>query len=236
MRMAIASMRSWNSLAPSSPAPSSSMPPRKCATPSLPSGAWTLPPSKAKRMAISGTACSSTSQAVMPPGLLTTWIFMASALLTGNRSAVKARRAANTPALPQALDAFRRTSVMPSSSELVGGRLGDGGALGLRRRRDQLAGHRMADVEVLGGDAGDVFGCHPGDGRGPVVDLLDRQAEQHAFCIAAGERALAVGLIDELGDEGLLCALELVGRGAGHAQIVPDAGGRGLPLVEVRGQ
>jgi hypothetical protein len=31
-------------LGASSPAPSSSMPPRKCATPSLPSGAWTLPP------------------------------------------------------------------------------------------------------------------------------------------------------------------------------------------------
>src|SRR5436190_13845582 len=232
MRMAIASMRSWNSLAPSSPAPSSSMPPRKCATPSLPSGAWTLPPSKAKRMAISGTACSSTSQAVMPPGLLTTWIFMASALLTGNRSAVKARRAANTAALPQALDAFRRTSVMPSSSELVGGRLG-GGALGLRRRRDQPAGHAMADVEVLGGDASDVLGRHPGDGRGPVVDLLDRQAEQHAFRIAAGERALAVRLIHELGDERLLRAPEPLCRDPRDAQLGHDAVGPGRHLREL---
>src|SRR5437762_1479550 len=154
---------------------------------------------------------------------------MASALLTGNRSAVKARRAANTPALPQALDAFRRTSVMPSSSELVGSRLGDGGALGLRRRRDQPAGHRMADVEVLGGYAGDVLGRHLGDGRGPVVDLLDRQAEQHAFRIAAGERALAVGLIDGLGGEGPLGARALGARDGGYAQSAPGAGGAGPP-------
>ncbi len=57
MRMASSSMRSWNALASRSPAPSSSMLARKFARPSRPSGSWALPPpSKAKRMAISGTS------------------------------------------------------------------------------------------------------------------------------------------------------------------------------------
>ena len=63
-------MRSWNSREERSPAPSSSMAVTKLARPSLPSGSCELPPSKAKRMAIIGTECSSTSQASMPPGLL----------------------------------------------------------------------------------------------------------------------------------------------------------------------
>src|SRR6185436_13632337 len=192
MRMAIASMRSWNSLAPMSPAPSSSMPATKCATPSLPRGAWTLPPSKAKRMAISGTACSSTSQDVIPPGLLTTWMFMASALLTGKRSAVTARRVARTAALPQAPTEIGRRNDMPYSSELVGGRLGDDGALWLRRRRNQPAGHRIADVEMLGGNPAHILRGHLRDRHRPIVDLLDRQAEQQPLGVAPSERTLAV--------------------------------------------
>ena len=115
-------------------------------------GSWALPPSKAKRMAISGTACSSTSQAVMPPGLFTTWIFMASALLDWKKERRKWREEPQG-ALPCRRLRSCRTSVMPTSSEFVGSRLQDGGALGLRRRRDQPAGHGVADVEMLDGGA-----------------------------------------------------------------------------------
>jgi hypothetical protein len=65
---------------------------------------------KAKRSAISGTLCSSTSQAVMPPGLFTTWIFMASALLDGVTSATMARSPASSAALPKT--AFGRRNVI----------------------------------------------------------------------------------------------------------------------------
>src|SRR5882672_1294877 len=106
---------------------------------------------------------------------------MASALLTGIRSAVKARRAARSAVLPQAPAAFARTSLMASSSQLVGDRLQDGGAFGLRRRWDQLARDGVADVEMLDGDAAHVLGGDLGDGGRPIVDLVDRQAEHHAF-------------------------------------------------------
>src|SRR4051812_3643778 len=114
---------------------------------------------------------------------------MASALFIEKRSAAKARRAAKSAALPQALAAIGRTRVMQFSLQFVGGRVQDGGALGLRGRRDQPAGDRVANVEMSGGRLRDVLGSHLGDCRGPAVDLLDRQAEQHALRIASSERA-----------------------------------------------
>src|SRR5581483_2175476 len=231
-RMAISSMRSWNSLERRSPAPSSSMPARKFATPSLPAGSCALPPSKAKRMAISGTLCSSTSHAVMPPGLFTTWIFMASALLVGRRSAKTAIRTAIIAVLPHMRAAIGREGIIAVLLGFVGHRLHGGIAFRFRGRRDQGARHRAADVQMLDGGVPDVLGGDLADGVGPAVDLVDRQAEQRALGVAPGESALAVGLVDEIGNERLLGAIEFARRHAGLAQLVQDAVDARLHLVE----
>ena len=68
------SRRFWNDFESRSAAPSSIMPVMKLATPLLPSGSAALPVPKEKLMAISGTDLSSTSQALSPPGLVTSWM------------------------------------------------------------------------------------------------------------------------------------------------------------------
>ena len=73
------SRRAWNAWLSRSPAPSSSRPESMLATPGLSAGSCAAPPSKAKDMEISGIDWSSTSQAVMPRGLTTFWMSMASA-------------------------------------------------------------------------------------------------------------------------------------------------------------
>src|SRR5215471_6477429 len=146
MRMAISSMRSWNWLESSSPAPSSSIAVKKWASPSLPTGSCELPPSKAKRSAISGTLCSSTSQAEMPPGLFTSWIFMAQALPDTNAKAPTANATAQrTPAAraPPTPDFMRRLLL-----GLLGGNE-DGVALGLGGRGHERPGDGAADIQIL---------------------------------------------------------------------------------------
>src|SRR5262249_47928425 len=125
-----------------------------------------------------------------------------------------------------------RTSWL-SPSQLASRWLERGRALGLRWHRDQGARDRIANVEMLGGDASDVVSRNPGDDRGPVVDLLNGLTEQSAFGIAPGERALAVRLIDELGDERLFGAVKLARRHALLAQLVEHAVHAGLDLAEV---
>src|SRR4029077_10899015 len=99
--------------------------------------------------------------------------------------------------------------------------------------RDQGSSDRIADVEMFGDDARDVRNGDPGDGRGKIVDLLDGLAEQSAFGVSPGEGALAVGLIDELGDKRLLGAIKLAFGYAFLAQLVQHAVHAGLELAEV---
>src|SRR5262245_49320469 len=219
MRMAIASMRSWNCLLVSSPAPSSIMLAIKLATPSLPSGSWALPLSKAKRMAMSGIPCSSTNQAVMPPGLFTSWIFMASALLETITSAPKAiarkRMFAAQSATRNArhfVGAIASMWSAPSGFVSGGGGWAHSIALGFRRDREQRSGNGAAQVHVLSGDALDILGGHFRDRLWPIVDLLDGQTKDQPLAVATRERRLAIGFVDEIGDERLLCTLEFVGR------------------------
>src|SRR6185295_1438041 len=229
MRMAIASMRSWNCLLVNSPAPSSIMLAMKLATPSLASGSWALPPSKAKRMAMSGMSCSSTSQAVMPPGLFTSWIFMASALLETNPSAPmaiakKMTLAANLAAAsaPHLVGGIALMLRAPSGF-VGGGGWADAIALGFGGHRVQGPGHGAANIQILAGDALDILGRDLGNRHRPVVDLLDGQAEHQSFPITPRQGRLAIGFVDEIGDEGLLGTFELIGRNWVFAQFMQDA-------------
>jgi len=71
MRIARASSACWKAWLSSSPAPSSSRPETMFAKPSLPLGSSAVPPRKLRSSETIGLAWSSTSQAVMPPGLTT---------------------------------------------------------------------------------------------------------------------------------------------------------------------
>src|SRR5262245_16722289 len=238
MRMAIASMRSWNCLLVNSPAPSSIMLAMKLATPSLASGSWALPPSKAKRMAMSGMPCSSTSQAVMPPGLFTSWIFMASALLETNTSAPTASAKKTTvaanfaaPSAPHLVGGIAIMLGAPSGF-VGGGGWADAVALGFRGYRVQGPGHRAANIQILASDALDILGGHLGNRHRPVVDLLAGQAKHQPFPVPPRQSRLAIGFVDEVGNECLLGALELIGRNRVLAQLVQDAIDAFFHLVE----
>ena len=120
-------------------------------------GSWAAPPRKAKRMAIRGLAWLSTSQASMPPGLVTRSIFMASAWAAcgGGEDEETRRRAA------QAREAERRDPGLPSSAKTC---LGLGAWTGLLTMLPVYsgAGSRIAGDRILVDEifARDVRGCH----------------------------------------------------------------------------
>jgi len=123
---------------------------------------------------------------------------------------------------------------MAASSRIFlrGGGLDDF-ALGRRSNRDQGAGHRAADIQILGSYALHVLDGHFGHGLRPIVDLFDGHAHDQPLAVAPRQRSLAVGLVDELGDEGLLGPFQLIGRDRLLAQIVQHCIDRLLDLVEV---
>ena len=79
--------RPWKAWESSSPAPSSIRAETRLASPSLPAGSSAAPPRNTRSRVMIGLLWSSTSQASIPPGLITRWTSMARA----GRAAVRIR-------------------------------------------------------------------------------------------------------------------------------------------------
>ena len=157
----------WKARLSSGPAPSSSSPESRLATPALPAGSCAEPPSKAKETAITGTVCSSTSHASMPFGLTT-------------------RCMSTAPALPaSASGAKRRPRATAGPVSFMDGNAPGSGWV-LRRLADEIAGDRSPDVEVLPRRRVDRVDGDGVDRRRPGLRLLPASSRWSARCRASG--------------------------------------------------
>src|ERR1700738_4770731 len=111
--------------------------------------------------------------------------------------------------LRQAAQLIDRGGAMGPSLRLVGYGLRRRLSYRFRRRRQQRSGHGFAFLEMFIGRARNVLGADFHDRRRPIVDLLDRLTDQQTLPVAPGELTLAIGLVNEVADEGLLCAAQL---------------------------
>ena len=100
-----------------------------------------------------------------------------------------------------------------------------GGAclLGVLRLRQQPAGHRAAGVEIVLRRLLDVVGGDFGERCRPAFDVGRRAADGDRPAVAAGEVGLVVALVDVVGEQRLLGALELERGDAVLADVVEHA-------------
>ena len=135
--------------------------------PALPAGSCAEPPSKAKETAISGTVCSSTSQASMPSGLTTRWMRGG-----GDGSAVDEEQgqATTSGAATRRLDedAAGSGAVLPGGSPT------------------QVAGHRRRMSRYLRGGGLDLVDGDGVDRRRPGLHVLDGARRWSARCRSSG--------------------------------------------------
>src|SRR5581483_9765106 len=197
-----------------SPAPSVSRSDITSASPSLPAGSCTAPPTNAYRMAIKGTLCSSTSQALIPFRLTISSTVSAAAGSTiaptsthASASTLPARRRGhgwrNSLSIRKALSC-------QSSFRCHGPRCGRG--LACRCRRRQRSRNGTFGHEVLCGRTLDVVWAPRLDRCRHAIDVGHRPPQRNAFAIAARQRHLIVGVEDAPRLERRLGALQLVLR------------------------
>src|SRR6185295_2334710 len=128
-------------------------------------------------MAMSGIACSSTSQALIPPGLLTSRISNACAATPRANQSIAARRWTENR---------RRNMGFPQ--KLVGSRLGQ-----------HDAGHGTLEAQIFLRDTLDLVRGDGGQLIGIAEHVADRAAGRESSAEQLRQARLAVGGIDNLG-------------------------------------